>query len=101
MHPSRHPHAKTGWSYWDGTLAEAPPSTLGFGLQIIQVNLTSENPRPISPDTSLQFTYSVKWEATDIPFSKRFDRYLDYNFFEHQVRIDPTRARSSRAMCLF
>ena len=61
-------------------------------LQIIQVNLTSENPRPISPDTTLQFTYSVKWEATDIPFSKRFDRYLDYNFFEHQVRIDPIRA---------
>eukprot|EP00897_Mesotaenium_endlicherianum_P009813 jgi/Mesen1/8860/ME000053S08260 len=53
--------------------------------QIIQVNLTAENPRPITPGTTLEFTYSVKWEATTIPFVKRFDRYLDYNFFEHQI----------------
>ena len=56
-----------------------------LGAQIIQVNLTSENPRPVTPGTQLEFTYSVKWEATDIPFHKRFNRYLDYNFFEHQV----------------
>lgn len=54
--------------------------------QIIQVNLTSETPRPVTAGTALEFTYSVKWEATDIPFRKRFNRYLDYNFFEHQVR---------------
>eukprot|EP00475_Leptophrys_vorax_P028769 TRINITY_DN41862_c0_g1_i1.p1 TRINITY_DN41862_c0_g1~~TRINITY_DN41862_c0_g1_i1.p1 ORF type:complete len:623 (+),score=67.04 TRINITY_DN41862_c0_g1_i1:89-1870(+) len=55
------------------------------GDQIIQVNLTSESPRPVTPGTTLEFTYSVKWEPTDIPFRKRFDRYLDYNFFEHQI----------------
>ncbi|CAI5470270.1 unnamed protein product, partial [Closterium sp. Yama58-4] len=55
------------------------------GDQIIQVNLTSESPRPVTPGTNLEFTYSVKWEQTDIPFRKRFDRYLDYNFFEHQI----------------
>ena len=55
------------------------------GWQIIQVNLTSENPREVVPGTTLEFTYSVKWQSTQIPFRKRFDRYLDYNFFEHQV----------------
>lgn len=53
--------------------------------QIIQVNLTSETPRPVTAGSLLEFTYSVKWEPTDIPFRKRFNRYLDYNFFEHQV----------------
>ncbi|GJP60864.1 hypothetical protein CLOP_g18078 [Closterium sp. NIES-67] len=55
------------------------------GDQIIQVNLTSESPRPVTPGTNVEFTYSVKWEQTDIAFRKRFDRYLDYNFFEHQI----------------
>jgi transmembrane 9 superfamily protein 3 len=27
----------------------------------------------------------VRWEASTIPFAKRFERYLDYNFFEHQI----------------
>lgn len=53
--------------------------------QIIQVNLTSENPQPVEPGKVLEFTYSVKWEQTIIPFPKRFERYLDYNFFEHQI----------------
>lgn len=29
--------------------------------------------------------HSVKWEPTDVKFSRRFERYLDYNFFEHQI----------------
>jgi hypothetical protein len=30
-------------------------------------------------------TYSVKWVATDVSFARRFEVYLDYPFFEHQV----------------
>ena len=54
-------------------------------VQIIHVNLTSENPQPITSGKELAFTYSVQWQATAIPFARRFERYLDYNFFEHQV----------------
>ena len=54
-------------------------------MQIIQVNLTSEGSQPLKPGTSLEFTYSVQWIPTDITFARRFERYLDYNFFEHQV----------------
>ncbi|KAK9810284.1 hypothetical protein WJX72_007991 [[Myrmecia] bisecta] len=53
--------------------------------RIIQVNLTSENPQPIVPGSSIDFTYSVHWAPTTIAFSRRFERYLDYNFFEHQI----------------
>ena len=56
-----------------------------FCLQIIQVNLTSENPQPIASGARLDFTFSVRWTPSKIAFARRFERYLDYNFFEHQV----------------
>lgn len=54
--------------------------------QIIQVNLTSEEPRALKAGDTVELTYSVVWVPTDITFTRRFERYLDYNFFEHQVR---------------
>jgi transmembrane 9 superfamily member 3 len=55
------------------------------GDQIIEVNLTSENPVPIAVGASLQFTYTVKWTKTEKLFDGRFDRYLEDEFFEHKV----------------
>jgi len=55
------------------------------GNQVIEVNLTSENPVLIERGAKLEFTYAVNWYETDISFEKRFDKYLDYNFFEHQI----------------
>jgi len=55
------------------------------GNQIIQVNLTSENPVTLGEAAQLEFTYSVDWVPTELTFSRRFDRYLDYDFFEHQI----------------
>lgn len=57
-----------------------------MAAQIIQVNLTSENPQPLVVGGTLEFTYSIRWQPSSIAFSKRFERYLDYNFFEHQAR---------------
>ena len=54
------------------------------------MNLTSENPVTLSAGTQLDFTYSVDWSLTSTPFHRRFDRYLDYDFFEHQVGM-PTK----------
>eukprot|EP00798_Chlamydomonas_sp_ICE-L_P018867 gene18867-25423_t len=55
------------------------------GDKIIQVNLTSDNPVAVVDGAQLQFTYSVNWVPSTIPFARRFDRYLDYNFFEHKI----------------
>lgn len=55
------------------------------GDRIIEANLTSENPVSIEPGRKLEFTYSVHWISTTKPFEKRFDRYLEYDFFEHRI----------------
>jgi transmembrane 9 superfamily protein 3 len=55
------------------------------GDNIIQVNLTSESPAALVVGTPLAFTYSVTWHASRTRFAQRFERYLDYNFFEHQI----------------
>ena len=36
-------------------------------------------------------TYSVKWVQTNVAFARRFEVYLDYPFFEHQVILICTR----------
>lgn len=54
-------------------------------MQIIHVNLTQESPKPLEAGKSLDLTYSVKWVQTNVTFARRFDVYLDYPFFEHQV----------------
>ncbi|KAL4183336.1 hypothetical protein AMTRI_Chr11g154670 [Amborella trichopoda] len=55
------------------------------GDQIIHVNLTQENPKTLEAGKSLDLTYSVKWISTNVTFARRFDVYLDYPFFEHQI----------------
>ncbi|XP_011009384.1 PREDICTED: transmembrane 9 superfamily member 1-like [Populus euphratica] len=53
--------------------------------QIIHVNLTQENAKPLESGRILDLTYSVKWSLTNVSFARRFDVYLDYPFFEHQI----------------
>ncbi|XP_019169861.1 PREDICTED: transmembrane 9 superfamily member 1 [Ipomoea nil] len=53
--------------------------------QIIHVNLSQESPKPLEVGRSFDMTYSVKWTETTINFAHRFDVYLDYPFFEHQI----------------
>lgn len=57
------------------------------GDRIIEVNLTSENPQPIRAGSRVPVTISVKWGETDKDFDDRFDRYLDFDFFEHQIHF--------------
>lgn len=55
------------------------------GDQVIEVNLTSENPQEVAPGKTISFSYSVEWTETDKSFVSRFQRYQDYSFFEHQI----------------
>ncbi|MBA0849840.1 hypothetical protein Goshw_021371 [Gossypium schwendimanii] len=52
---------------------------------IIHVNLTQESPKQLEAGRTLDMTYSVKWLPTNVTFARRFDIYLDYPFFEHQI----------------
>ncbi|GJU63193.1 transmembrane 9 superfamily member 1-like protein [Tanacetum coccineum] len=53
--------------------------------QIIHVNLTQENPKSLEVGKTLDMTYSVTWTETNVTYARRFDVYLDYHFFEHQI----------------
>lgn len=53
--------------------------------RVVEANLTSENPVSIEENTVLKFTYSVVWKETEKSFDSRFDRYLEDEFFEHQI----------------
>jgi transmembrane 9 superfamily member 3 len=56
-------------------------------VQIIEVNLTADNAVPIRPNARLSFTYGVNWIETTVGFDERFDKYLDNDFFEHEVHL--------------
>uniref|UniRef100_A0A7S0WFB7 Transmembrane 9 superfamily member n=1 Tax=Chlamydomonas leiostraca TaxID=1034604 RepID=A0A7S0WFB7_9CHLO len=53
--------------------------------RIIHVNLTANHPVLVKPGVNLTFTYAVQWTPTTTPFARRFERYLDYSFFEHKI----------------
>ena len=54
--------------------------------RIIEVNLTyTEDPIEIETGANITFSYSVSWVPTETPFHERFEKYLEYNFFEHQI----------------
>ncbi|GAB4844785.1 Transmembrane 9 super member 1 [Ancistrocladus abbreviatus] len=55
------------------------------GNQIIHVNLTQDSARPLEEGRVYDMTYTVKWLPTNVTFARRFDVYLDYPFFEHQI----------------
>jgi hypothetical protein len=41
----------------------------------------------------------VKWQQSNIPFARRFERYLDYSFFEHQVGVARSFLRAALVVC--
>eukprot|EP01138_Halocafeteria_seosinensis_P010375 gb/GECG01010593.1/.p1 GENE.gb/GECG01010593.1/~~gb/GECG01010593.1/.p1 ORF type:complete len:615 (+),score=54.32 gb/GECG01010593.1/:1-1845(+) len=53
--------------------------------RIVEVNLTTDEPVEIKTGKTFDLSYSVKWVPTKKPFETRFQRYLDQNFFEHQI----------------
>eukprot|EP01105_Mastigella_eilhardi_P007627 TRINITY_DN1912_c0_g1_i3.p1 TRINITY_DN1912_c0_g1~~TRINITY_DN1912_c0_g1_i3.p1 ORF type:complete len:391 (+),score=128.66 TRINITY_DN1912_c0_g1_i3:72-1244(+) len=55
------------------------------GDHVIEVNLNYSRPALVEPDTPLSFSYSVTWLPSTIDYEDRFQKYLDYNFFEHQI----------------
>ncbi|CEL92549.1 unnamed protein product [Vitrella brassicaformis CCMP3155] len=55
------------------------------GPQIISVDMEPSDLVPIKAGAELKFTYSVEWHETDVPFKNRFEKYLEFSFFEHKV----------------
>ena len=78
--------ASEGAEQQQGFLYTHQDYSIGYnGNQVIEVNLTLDGPKPISIGADLEFTYSVTWKATTTAFEARYDRYHDFDFFEHQI----------------
>lgn len=60
--------------------------TIGYNNdRIVEVNMTSSNPQVVTADSPLHITTSVKFVKSPIAFNDRFNRYLEFNFFESKV----------------
>lgn len=81
QHSHQHQHIEQSFLYTHRHF------TIGYNQnQIMQVNLTSENLQPIKPDTQYDITYTVQWVSMpNESFDTRFNRYLDIDFFEHNI----------------
>ena len=65
------------------------------GPHVVEVNMTSSDPQLVetgqyyfdwfSISRPIIFSISSSWVKSSIPYEKRFDRYLEYNFFESQI----------------
>ena len=55
------------------------------GRRVISVNMTADDPVLVRTGASLEFSYSVEWVSTRQGFDDRFARYLDNDFFQHQI----------------
>ncbi|KAH9613601.1 hypothetical protein KSS87_003195 [Heliosperma pusillum] len=52
---------------------------------IIHVNMTQDGIKQVEDGGVYDMTYTVTWIPTTVPFSRRFEIYLDHPFFEHQI----------------
>lgn len=55
------------------------------GNQIVDVNLTTKKRTKLVSGSTLRFTYQVIWKESSTPFSKRYEKYLDPQFFQHRI----------------
>ncbi|XP_063969180.1 transmembrane 9 superfamily member 3-like [Lytechinus pictus] len=55
------------------------------GNQIVDVNLTSEVKVKLEKGIKIPFTYQIQWKKSAVTYKKRFDKYLDPNFFQHRI----------------
>ncbi|XP_071808537.1 transmembrane 9 superfamily member 3-like [Asterias amurensis] len=59
---------------------------IGYNVnQIVDVNLTSEVKVKLEKGVKVPFTYQVNWKKSPMSYRKRFDKYLDPNFFNHRI----------------
>jgi transmembrane 9 superfamily protein 3 len=55
------------------------------GNQIVDVNLTTGKRTKLEQGATIRFTYQINWKQSDVPFSKRYEKYLDPQFFQHRI----------------
>lgn len=55
------------------------------GERIVEAKMATSKPQLVKIGDRMVFTYSVSWSSSAVKYSKRFDVYLDNQFFGHQI----------------
>ena len=67
------------------------PLTVPPGDQVIEVNVSTDpkSTRDITGEEAqvVDFTYSAKWEETQIPFDRRMQKYSKYSFLPQHLEV--------------
>lgn len=53
---------------------------------IVEVSMIPENPILLKQNSTIHFSYSVEWIASNKHYSERFNKYYDMQFFAHPTR---------------
>eukprot|EP00587_Corethron_hystrix_P005093 CAMPEP_0113308264 /NCGR_PEP_ID=MMETSP0010_2-20120614/6768_1 /TAXON_ID=216773 ORGANISM="Corethron hystrix, Strain 308" /NCGR_SAMPLE_ID=MMETSP0010_2 /ASSEMBLY_ACC=CAM_ASM_000155 /LENGTH=488 /DNA_ID=CAMNT_0000163263 /DNA_START=176 /DNA_END=1639 /DNA_ORIENTATION=- /assembly_acc=CAM_ASM_000155 len=53
--------------------------------RIVEVNMTSQGLEEVKAGKDISFTMAIEWNKSSKSFDKRFERYLDNDFFKHQI----------------
>lgn len=54
------------------------------GNRIIYVHLSMGDPQELKPE-GMEFTFEVAFEESTGSFHRRYEQYLDFNFFQHKI----------------
>ena len=61
------------------------------GDRVIEVNVSTDPSRTVEitegENVIVDWTYSVKWRETSIPFEKRMDKYSRYSFLPQHLEV--------------
>ncbi|KAI7835337.1 hypothetical protein COHA_010761 [Chlorella ohadii] len=61
------------------------------GDRVIQVDISTDPSKTVdiseADKADVQFTYSVAWKPTDIPYDRRMDKYAKYSFLPQHLEI--------------
>lgn len=76
---------QTIFTHRNFTIAFNGNRVIFFLFEIIEVELSMDNPVEIKNLTFLEFTYSLSWIGTNITFASRFDKYMKSSYLETKV----------------
>lgn len=61
------------------------------GNRVVEINISADPLRTVDitegENIIVDYTYSVKWKATDIPYERRMDKYSQYSFLPQHLEV--------------
>lgn len=60
--------------------------------RVVEINISTDPARTVDitegENIIVDYTYSVKWKSTQVPYEKRMDKYSKYSFLPQHLEVD-------------